>query len=301
MDPAARYPLGDTIDVRPRHEFRTGHFASAVSCPLGELADQLHRLPDRKQKLWVFGPAEDVSEALAWLSDRGYQSASAHPAAGEFASPDETVSSPWVDGPERARLWGPSPFLEETLREHPELRGGTALDVACGSGRDCCWLALAGFRTVGVDILADALGKGRELARECSRAVRTGGDGRPFVTPTWIEADIEAGWPFPGETFDLLTCIRYLHRPLLPDLARAVRPGGTLIYETFTEKQAEFGKPRRPEYLLAAGELREAFEELGFRTVLYRETCPPGGPALASLHAVKPTAASHKRVDPDTR
>jgi SAM-dependent methyltransferase len=290
MDPATRFPRGDTVDVRPRHEFQVGHFASAVCCPLGSLTDHLHLLPDRGEKLWVFGAVEEVAEAVGRLEERGFRHVAPHPAAGAFASPDEIVSSPWVDGPDRVRLWHPSPFLDEVLRVHLRTPGGTALDVACGSGRDGCWLALAGYRVTGVDKLADALARGAALARDCSRMIKVSGDGPPFISPLWIKADIELDWPFPDGEFDLVTCVRYLHRPLLPRLAAALRPGGTLVYETFTEKQAELGKPRRPEYLLAAGELRESFEGLGLETVLYRESCPPGGPALASLCAVKPAA-----------
>jgi tellurite methyltransferase len=291
MDPATRFPRGDTVDVRPRHEFETGHFASAICCPLAELSDHLHLLPDRGEKLWVFGAIEEVAEAIGQLEERGFRRAAPHPAAGAFASPDEIVSSPWVDGPERVRLWEPSPFLDEVLRTRLQTKSGTALDVACGSGRDGCWLAMAGYRVIGVDKLRDALTRGSELARNCSRVTKAAGAGPPFMTPAWIEADIERDWPFPEMAFDLVTCVRYLHRPLLPRLAAALRPGGVLVYETFTEKQAEFGKPRRPEYLLAAGELRQSFEALGLATERYRETCPLGGPALASLCAMKPALA----------
>jgi len=241
MDPTIRFPRGDTVDVRPRHEFQTGHFASAICRPLDHLIDHLHLLPDRGEKLWVFGAVEEVTEAAGRLKERGFQLVAPHPAAGSFASPDEIVSSPWVDGPERVRLWQPSPFLKEVLDGHLKSGGGDALDVACGSGRDGCWLALAGYRVSGVDKLADALARGAALARECVRTLKVAGDKQPFARPVWIEADIELGWPFPDARFDLVTCVRYLHRPLLPHLAAALRPGGTLVYHSFTEKQIECG------------------------------------------------------------
>ena len=37
---------------------------------------------------------------------------------------------------------------------------------------------------------------------------------------------------------------------------RALRPGGLLIYETFTRAQAERGRPTDPAHLLEPGELR---------------------------------------------
>jgi len=68
--------------------------------------------------------------------------------------------------------------------------------------------------------------------------------------------DLEAGPVDLGErAFDLIVVVHYLHRPLFPALARALRPGGVLLYETFTTAQAERGHPRNPEYLLQPGEL----------------------------------------------
>jgi hypothetical protein len=42
---------------------------------------------------------------------------------------------------------------------------------------------------------------------------------------------------------------------LFPALARALRPGGVLVYETFTVDQAARGKPSNPRFLLQHGEL----------------------------------------------
>jgi hypothetical protein len=47
----------------------------------------------------------------------------------------------------------------------------------------------------------------------------------------------------------------YLHRPLFPALTRTPRPGGLLLYETFTVDQARLGHPTNPDFLLEHGEL----------------------------------------------
>lgn len=47
----------------------------------------------------------------------------------------------------------------------------------------------------------------------------------------------------------------YLHRPLFPVLKQALKPGGRLVYETFTVLQAARGKPTNPSFLLQPGEL----------------------------------------------
>jgi hypothetical protein len=40
-------------------------------------------------------------------------------------------------------------------------------------------------------------------------------------------------------------------------LLDSLAPGGVLIYETFANGNAEFGKPSRPDFLLQPGELLE--------------------------------------------
>ena len=57
------------------------------------------------------------------------------------------------------------------------------------------------------------------------------------------------------EEWELILVFNFLHRPLFPALVRALRPGGLLLYETFTKEQARHGGPSRPEFLLDPGEL----------------------------------------------
>ena len=53
--------------------------------------------------------------------------------------------------------------------------------------------------------------------------------------------------------FDVIVVVHYLHRPLFPQLLAALRPGGVLVYETFTTAQAARGKPTNPDFLLRPG------------------------------------------------
>ena len=47
----------------------------------------------------------------------------------------------------------------------------------------------------------------------------------------------------------------YLERSLFPQIARALRPGGILIYKTYTQEQLKLGGgPTHPMHLLEAGE-----------------------------------------------
>src|SRR5262249_6192406 len=61
----------------------------------------------------------------------------------------------------------------------------------------------------------------------------------------------------------------YLDRRLVGALARALRPGGLLLFETFTVDQLATGHPRNPSFVLAPGELPRLVG--GLRVVAYRE------------------------------
>jgi hypothetical protein len=47
----------------------------------------------------------------------------------------------------------------------------------------------------------------------------------------------------------------YLWRPLVPAIVAAVDTGGVLLYETFAAGNETVGRPARPDFLLARGEL----------------------------------------------
>lgn len=130
--------------------------------------------------------------------------------------------------------------------EHLLPRTGTALDVASGRGRNAMWLAQHGLDTVAIDRDAAALEELRAIAARLNLPVRT------------EMVDLEAGGAgLPVEAYDVVVVVHYLHRALFPALKQAVRPGGVLVYETFTAGQAVRGKPTNPAFLLKPGELRE--------------------------------------------
>lgn len=124
--------------------------------------------------------------------------------------------------------------------------GGSALDVACGAGRDARFLAASGWRVRAVD--RDAV----KIASLAETAATLGLDLRAEVL------DLETALVDLGDAaYELIVVLRYLHRPLFPALRRALRPGGLLLYETFTVDQAARGRPTNPDFLLRHGELDE--------------------------------------------
>jgi len=130
-------------------------------------------------------------------------------------------------------------------------RTGDALDVACGPGRNALWLAERGLKTLAVDRDTDSV---RALNEEA---------GRRTLSLRAEVIDLENGRvAFEPRAYDVIVVVHYLHRPLFPALIEAVRPGGVLVYETFTRAQAARGKPTNPAFLLEPGELIELVRPL---------------------------------------
>lgn len=149
----------------------------------------------------------------------------------------------------------PSP-VSPWVKSHARLiaAGGTVLDLAAGGGRHTRF-----FKDLGHPVLA--------LDRDVSQLADLAGDPAVEIRA----ADLEDGspWPLADRRFAGIVVTNYLHRPLLPLLAKALEPGGVLIYETFALGNARFGKPSNPDFLLRPGELLDFAEEHGFTVLAY--------------------------------
>ena len=138
------------------------------------------------------------------------------------------------------------------LRDAAEL--GPLVDIACGRGRHTLAALRDGLACVGVDRNAAHLESLRAAAHE-----------EGLASPQLLRADLESAPhpPLRKERFGAVLVFRYLHRPLIPALVALLRPGGLLLYETFTLRQRELGYgPRRDEFLLREGELPGLFPSL---------------------------------------
>ena len=164
----------------------------------------------------------------------------------------------------------PSSFLVDHIDLLPE---GRVLDVATGRGRNAVYLARQGFEVEGIDISHEALDAARQLAEASG------------VSLTLHLMDLENDVSLPEEAFDAVICFNYLHRPLIPLLKLALRPGGMMVYETYIVDQARFGKPRNPKHLLKHNELLKCFQD--FRCLRYREGILEHRKAIAGFIGTK--------------
>ena len=106
----------------------------------------------------------------------------------------------------------PAALLVDAVRGVPP---GRALDLACGAGRNALWLEREGWDVVAIDGAGEAI----RIIREHETAI----DARVM--------DLETGapLPFPDDSFELVSILYYLHRPLFAEARRVVKPGGLIV------------------------------------------------------------------------
>ena len=136
---------------------------------------------------------------------------------------------------------------------------GPVLDVASSDCRNGIFLAKQDLKVVCCDISAESLVRGKRQAE------REG-----VIIETWhTDLEKEGTSHLPVDAYGGIVVFRYLHRPLIPDMRRAVKHEGIVVYETYTVNQRQFGKPCNPAFLLKPGELRDWF--VGWEIIHYFE------------------------------
>jgi tellurite methyltransferase len=157
------------------------------------------------------------------------------------------------------------PFLREHLALLPR---GRVLELAMGEGHTAIFLARQGFSVTGHDVSDIAVERTLRMSQEAGVAIEA--QCTDLRTTT-----------LPADAYDVVVCFYYLQRDLFPQVVNTLRTGGMVIYETFTEEQAQYGHPTNPDHLLRPNELLAAFRTLRIR--VYRDLIVQGPKAIASL------------------
>jgi 2-polyprenyl-3-methyl-5-hydroxy-6-metoxy-1,4-benzoquinol methylase len=140
----------------------------------------------------------------------------------------------------------PSALLAEWIDRLPS---GSALDIACGAGRNCLFLARHGFSVTGVDVSKVGLDRAAASARQEQLDV------------TWIEHDLDEGPGVEG-TFNVVVLFRYLNLELIEKLPNLLAPKGVLIVEEHLQTSEDVHGPTNPAFCVQAGELRAHLDGL---------------------------------------
>jgi len=148
----------------------------------------------------------------------------------------------------------PTPLLMESVEK---LSAGSALDLACGSGRNALWLAEHGWSVTAVD--------GSPVAIEIlqSRASERG------IKVNAKVADLETSeYRIEPSSWNLIAICYYLQIDLFEPAKQGVAPGGILIAIVHITEPGEEPTAHR----LRPGELKQYFE--GWEILHYREGKP---------------------------
>lgn len=119
-----------------------------------------------------------------------------------------------------------SPWYETLIRMKPDFKEKRVLEVGCGTGRMCAYVAKKEACVVGIDFSINAL-------RIAKKIFRNEGHSRP-IELCLADANV---LPFRSDVFDVIICCEVLehlqhHGKLLWEISRVTKPRGTVYIST---------------------------------------------------------------------
>jgi len=144
------------------------------------------------------------------------------------------------------------------FREHPSavlldwqdsLTGRTALDLACGRGRNTLHLATLGFDVDAIDVSDIAIHQATHRANRMDLHVR------------WVVHDLEQGIPLRGP-YDLILMIRYVDNTLLSKAIKLLAPRGKILVEEHLVSDEEVTGPADPRFRVLPGSVQQILCDL---------------------------------------
>jgi tellurite methyltransferase len=199
------------LDPRPAAEASRNPYCRAVNIPLDELRARVAELPPKGAEIIVLGPPE-AADVLLGMGRVPV-----------IAEPEEGIGGIY-------RLWRANALIEDCAAV--EGLGRTALDLACGTGRDAVLLASRGYRVTAIDHLTDAIERAQALeARYAPPSVQ------------WEVADVRS--LVLHEQYDLISLSFFFDADVVRSASEALRPEGQILIEAFTPThRTARGKPK---------------------------------------------------------
>ncbi len=170
----------------------------------------------------------------------------------------------------------PSAFL---LEHYSRFDQGNVLDIAAGSGRHALYLASQGFAVSAIDRNEEALTQMQHTASKLNI---------PQLHTSCIDLEADPANPpsLGKEEYEGVMVFFYLFRPLFPHIIQALKPGGILLYETFSiDNHLQHNHPRNKDFCLMPNELLELTK--GLRILSYHEGQHEGSQGHPPLWTVR--------------
>ncbi len=142
----------------------------------------------------------------------------------------------------------PTPLLAQWIDKLP---CKTALDIACGSGRNSRFLSQYAETVVGVDNSDVAITQARNLTSQTDNI-------------EFIVADLDDGLRL-QQSFDLVVMVRYVNPELMQLLPNFLAPRGAILIEEhlrWNDPNLELAGPKNPDYRVAPGDIAQALSVL---------------------------------------
>jgi len=268
------------LDLRSFEDFKTAHMTDATWMAWPELPEHLNELPASPADFFLVGGSQAIEEASIFLDSKDYK------VSGSLVIETPEAMQVWgdkipgllVSGAKSKALWSPNTLLvefTEQLTLDAKTMRPTAIDLGCGGGRDAVFLAKQGWQVSAIDSENRVIKRAKQLATRSGASVK------------FRCCDLKKVGCLTDETFDLVMVMRFLNRDLFEPIKEMIKPGGWIVFQTFTEGVERFGSPKNPNFILKHGELSQVFND--FKIITDRmETLSDGRP-VASFIAQKPS------------
>jgi len=155
------------------------------------------------------------------------------------------------------RLRKPAEFVVEELPTFKRLRIKSVLDLGCGAGRHCVYLAKRGFYVIGVDVSKSALRMAKEWVR------------KEELTNVALVRGTMTSIPLANRHIDAVISVSVIHHAVNRDIAKTItevrrilKRNGLLLANVASVKDPRYGEGEKVEN--NTFKIPEAFEEKRF-------------------------------------
>ena len=267
------------LDLRCFADFKLAHIENATWMEWPDLPEHLNELPASPASFFLVGTVQAIEEASIYLDSKDYK------VSGSLVIENPQALQVWgekipgllVSGAKSKSLWSPNSLLVEfvnTLSIDAKALRPTAIDLGCGGGRDAVFLAKQGWKVTAIDNESRVIKRAKQLASRAGSSVK------------FRCCDLKKSGCLTEDTFDLVMVMRFLNRDLFEPIKQMIKPGGWIVFQTFTEGVENFGSPKNPNFILKPNELSQVFED--FKIITDRMDELPDGRPVASFIAQKP-------------